>query len=114
MRVSGRAIAFPPASDGGRCKLRRVVRDADEDVTTIGAEIVDAIGGCNSLRIAAEVMVEDWGRGFPPHSAGVLEQPDELFLLGVHADDGVSPFEVRLFDRLNVLELLIPHAPHRG
>lgn len=86
--VAELSLVAPPVSDGVSGKGGGVMRDADDDGTSIGEEIIDAVGDGDAGGIGAEVVIIDRARRQVPSRTWILEVTDQFALLGVDADDG--------------------------
>src|SRR5271165_3188265 len=79
---------LPPAADRGDGERAGVVVGADVDPAGVRGQVVDPVGHRLAQLLISEVMDAD-PLGLPgrrPFRAAVLEVPDVLLLLGVHAD----------------------------
>jgi hypothetical protein len=84
------------------------VRHAHDDRSPIPEEVVDAVRNGNPAGVGAEVLVVDEAGLALPARTGILEETDQLSLLGVDTDDGLvsavkaaaqvqAPVAVRIF-----------------
>src|SRR5712692_5665550 len=100
---------LPPAADALHGELRRVVGDPNVHHRSIPGNVVRPIRDRVSLRQTREVVSLDLLRlaSGPPGAARIPKGSDELFLLGVHRDDGVAGAHELLNLRVDVAELLV-------
>ena len=85
------AVALPPAGDGVGREGCRIMRDAYEDRTSVGEQIIDTVRDCDADGIGTEVVVIDAHRCAAPLGAMVFEVADQFSFFGVDADDGKPP-----------------------
>ena len=88
----------------------RVVRDADADPSSIGRDVVDAIGRDLAELLVLEVVHFHAPRITlrPPIAAGVAVVADQFLLLGVDGDDGLTSGLGRHNFGVDILELGVP------
>ena len=84
------AFTLPPTADGMDGKSRSLVGDADKHRTTVGLELVNAVGEGDARCQGAEVVVVDLGGNALPFHTGILEVAHQFPFLGVDADDGIT------------------------
>jgi hypothetical protein len=109
MGVAPGAHLLPPAVDGLRGELRRVVVDAHAEPTLVAAEVVHAVGDRLAQLGVHEVVGVHRERltlGLPLAPA-VLELAHQLLLLRVHRDDRLRALLHALDRRVDVLELRV-------
>ena len=78
----------PPVGDPLDRKLRGIGALADVDVAPLVGQIVNAIGDGFAERVLLKIMLVHGVGGVTPAPARVLEVADQLFFLGVHANNG--------------------------
>ena len=110
VRVGVLADGVPPAADGLNGELRGVVVGAHVDPAGVGRHVVDAVrDGLAEVLVGEVVHVDLLGLAAgPPFPATVLVPPDQLLLLGVHADHRAARGHVLLRLRVEVAELGVP------
>ena len=98
------------AADGLDGEGGGVVVGADVHRAGVGGEVVDPVGHGLADGVIREVVDQRGRRAAlgPPLPPGVAELPDELLLLGVHADHRVRSALVRLHLLAYVAELAVP------
>ena len=107
-RVHDASSEAPPLIDGIGCEGRRVMRRADDDKSVAAGHIIDSIRNGDALCIARKVVDPNVQRRLTPSTARVLEQSDQLPLLGVHADDRLPAPRERFLLPVDLQELPIP------
>jgi len=102
--ADGDLKAGPDGEGGG------VVVGADVDPAGVRGDVVDAVGHCLAEAVLGEVVHQRgrWPALGPPLAAGVPELPDELLLLGVHADHRIRGALVGPGLLADVTELGVP------
>src|SRR6266540_2063090 len=103
-RASG---APPPLVDGVGREGWRVVRRTDDDEPVGAGHVVDPVGDGHALGVAAEVIHADVHRRPAPRPARVLEQADQLALLGINADDRLASPHKRLLQAVDFVKLAL-------
>ena len=82
------SLALPPVSDSVGSEGGRIVRNTDNDRTTIGKRLIDAIRDGDTECVGAKVMIIDEPGLAVPACAVVFKVADQFALLGIDADDG--------------------------
>ena len=110
VRIGGPASRVPPAAQGFHRERGGVVVGADVHPAGVRRHIVDPVRQRFVGRVAGEVVAVDAHRfpGARPGPPGVLELPDQLLLLRVHADHRRSGIPVFLHLAGQVPELGVP------
>ena len=112
--IAGSAFAAPPSSEVVDGEEGGVGGDADRDEAAVGERVVDAVGDGQAGGMGAEVVVVDRDRGRLPRDAGVAEASDQLFFLGVDAEDrGVEAGTVTA-QAVDELELVVAFGGRGG
>src|SRR5882757_9006740 len=107
-RVQGTTHAAPPRMHGVGCEGRRVVRRSHDDEAIAARDIVDAVGNRDTIGIARKIIHVDVNRRLAPVATLILEQPYQFSLLRIDADNRLSSFGERVFQLVDVRELLVP------
>ncbi|OWK43309.1 TPR repeat-containing protein [Fimbriiglobus ruber] len=108
VRETTATVALPPRDNRIDRKLRRVGRFAHVHVTAVVLYQVDAIRGGPALGVTEEVISVDLVRLVAPGLPILLEVADQLFFLGIHADDRPARFQEPPLLVGDVAELTIP------
>ena len=87
MREACSPLIFPPTGQSSDGKLWRIGGGPHIDRATIVADIIDPIGNGSQEGIVWKVMHIDRLCFLTPGSPSILEVANQLFLLGIHADD---------------------------
>jgi len=99
------SLTLPPLSDGVSREGGCVVRDTNDNRTTVGERLVDTVGDGHAGRVGTEVVIMD-GPGLAiPTGAGVFEVADQFALFSIDADDGQAAVAEALTEIGNVIEL---------
>src|SRR5882762_2462063 len=77
----------PPRIHGVGGEGRRIMRCSDDDEAIAARHIVDAVGNRYPIGIARKVVHIDVDRRLAPLATLILEQPHQLSLLRINADD---------------------------
>ena len=107
-RVQGTTNATPPRVDGVGSKGRRIVGRSHDDEAIATCHIVDAVGNRYTIGITRKVVHVDVDRCLAPLATLILEQTHQLSLLRIDADDRLSSLCERVFQLVDVRELLVP------
>lgn len=91
-----------------RESLGRISRLADVDIAQIALDVVDSVRYRSTSSISTKVMGIDCRGLRTPHPSRVLEQADQLLLLGVNTDDWPTHGFKRAPLFLQVTKLCIP------
>ena len=78
LRVALATFPQPPFAETGDGEGRCFVGSSQENRSTVGLSIVDAIRNGDTFGGGTEVMIVDGGRGSLPFGAGVSEVTDQL------------------------------------
>ena len=82
------SLTLPPMTDSVSSEGGCVVRNTDDDRTTVGERLVDAVRDGDAERVGEKVMIID-GPGLAiPACAGVFKVADQFAFLGIDTDDG--------------------------
>ena len=101
------AVALPPAGDGVGGEGSRVMRDADEDRTSVGEQVVDTVRDRDADSIGTEIVIIDAHWGAIPLDTVVFEIADQFAFFRIDADDGKSLTLKAGTQRRDVTELLV-------
>jgi hypothetical protein len=82
----------PPRTNRGDGKFSRLMRDANDQVASVAANIVDAIQQREALRVTAKVRLQHIDGPPPPSAPDILEIADQLALLGIDGNGWFSSF----------------------
>ncbi len=82
------SLALPPVTDSVGSEGGCVMRNTDNDRTTIGKRLVDAIRDGDTECVGTKVMIINEPGLAVPACAGVFKVADQFALFGVDADDG--------------------------
>lgn len=108
MGVLQTSLTLPPMTDSVSREGGCVVRNTDDDRTTVGKRLVDAIRDGDAECVGAKVMIIDEPGLAVPARAGVFEVADQFALLGVDTDDGQVTAAEALPQVGNVIKLEVP------
>src|SRR5213593_4174344 len=86
--VLRKSFTLPPLSNGMRGESRGVVRDANDDRTTVVNGLINAIRNGNANSVGQEIVIIDSPGFAVPTGAGVFKVPDQFAFPGINADDG--------------------------
>src|SRR5271155_433680 len=89
-RVTPPTFLFPPLAQCPRRERSGLPRSSHHHEPHFLQFIVDAKRDRPPFRQAGKIMIPDVVGLTPPCATGILEQPYQLFLLGVDADHGIS------------------------
>jgi hypothetical protein len=98
---------FPPQGNAIHSKFRRVCRYPQVHVTSVVRQEVKSIGGTAALGVLEKIMAVHFLSFSTPGSSGVFEVTDQLFFLGIHADNGPTCLQETLLQAGNVAKLPI-------
>ena len=84
------AVALPPGEDGICGEGRRVMTGADTYHSSIDDRVVNAIRADFCFCRGREIMIGNLAVTIAPHTARIFEVADELFFLGIDADDRLA------------------------
>lgn len=88
--VAPPALHQPPAAKGRDGKLRGLMRAADHHIAPVVSEVINAIGYGFAERLAGEIVIPHLQCITPPSAPRIVEPSNQLLLLGIHANNGVS------------------------
>src|SRR6058998_31352 len=86
--VLKQSFTLPPVSNGMRGESRGVVRDANDDRTTVVTGLINAIRNGNANSVGQEIVIIDSPGFAVPTGSGVFKVADQFAFLGINADDG--------------------------
>ena len=87
-RVLRKSFILPPVSNGMRGESRGVVRDANDDRTTVVNGLINALGNGDANSVGQEIVIIDSPGFTVPTGAGAFKVADQFAFLGINADDG--------------------------
>jgi hypothetical protein len=97
----------PPRMDGVCSEGRGVVRRPDDDKAVATRHIVVAVGIATPSASLGKSYIST-STGLAPLATLILEQPDQLSLLGINADDGLVALRERALEPVDIRELPVP------
>ncbi len=113
LRIPPCPVLSPPPDKAVDGEVRGVGRDSDVEETSVRRQVVKAVGSRTALSVVGEIVSVDLVGLETPRAAGVLEIADQLLLLGVNADNGLTGFQEGLLLLAYVSELLVPVGVRR-
>jgi len=108
LRVVSQAFGLAPVDNVVHRKAGCIGGLTDIDRASVMLEIVDAIRNCTTHGILPEIVYIDRFWRLAPHATWVLEVANQLFLLGIHTQHGLSCMYMLVLLVKNVPKLLIP------
>ena len=105
--VAERSLPLPPMRDGVSGKGGGVMRDSDGNGTSIGKQIVNAVGYGDAGGVGAEIVIVDQARRQVPACSRIIEIADQFALLGIDANDGMTTTLELVPQVADVEELLV-------
>src|SRR5581483_5393582 len=88
--VLGLPVFHPPPSARRNSEFRSIGGYSDVDRALIVKQIIDAVRRRAPNGLGQKIMHVDFNRSFSPGLTGLFEITDQLFLLRVHADGGLT------------------------
>lgn len=105
--IADRALLTPPARNGASGESRSVMGDPDCHRSSIGKQIVDAVGDGDAGGVGTKVVIVDQpGRQIPTRT-GIFKVSDEFAFLGVDTNNGQATALEALSKIPEVEELIV-------
>ena len=86
--VLKKSFTLPPVSNGMRGESRGVVRDANDDRTTVDNGLINAIRNGNANSVGQKIVIVDSPGFAVPTGSGAFKVADQFAFLGINANDG--------------------------
>jgi len=108
IRIMRAAMPLPPMCNTVTAKLTGVAAGIEVDIALVSRQIIKAMRNHFAFAGTGKIMVQCIHLGLRIGVTFAGKISDQLFLLGVHADDRITCILIRRFEFGNILKLRIP------